>query len=128
MPQVVEFESLGSADLIVDAIYEGKSQLASDRSPPLFRAITAFRGPIEGRSPLPATRRTIPSRNSVVQLAGLVRTTIPLGVWDRLCIGIGGHFGPCWLDGNSIQILTIEEARNNFINISSPFVPSLTIF
>jgi hypothetical protein len=33
MPQVVEFESLGSADLIVDAIYEGKSQLASDRSP-----------------------------------------------------------------------------------------------
>jgi hypothetical protein len=33
MPQVVEFESLGSADLIVDAIYEGKSRLASDRSP-----------------------------------------------------------------------------------------------
>ena len=30
MPQVVEFESLGTADLIVDAIYEGKSQLASD--------------------------------------------------------------------------------------------------
>lgn len=31
MPQVIEFDSLGSADLIVDAIYEGKdSQLASD--------------------------------------------------------------------------------------------------
>jgi Restriction endonuclease AspBHI N-terminal len=31
MPQVIEFESLGSADLIVDAIYGGKdSRLASD--------------------------------------------------------------------------------------------------
>ena len=30
MPQVIEFESLASADLIVDAIYERKSQLASD--------------------------------------------------------------------------------------------------
>src|ERR1700741_3347275 len=30
MPQVIEFESLCTADLIVDAIYEGQSQLASD--------------------------------------------------------------------------------------------------
>jgi hypothetical protein len=30
MPQVIEFESLGTADLIVDAVYEGTSQLASD--------------------------------------------------------------------------------------------------
>jgi Restriction endonuclease AspBHI N-terminal/Restriction endonuclease len=30
MSQVIEFESLGTADLIVDAIYEGTSQLASD--------------------------------------------------------------------------------------------------
>jgi hypothetical protein len=30
MPQVIEFESLGTADLIVDAVYEGKSQLATD--------------------------------------------------------------------------------------------------
>jgi len=30
MPQVVEFEFLSTADLIVDAIYEGKSQHASD--------------------------------------------------------------------------------------------------
>ena len=30
MSQVIEFESLGTADLIVDAIYEGASQLASD--------------------------------------------------------------------------------------------------
>jgi hypothetical protein len=31
MPRLIEFESLGSADLIVDAIYQGKdSQLASD--------------------------------------------------------------------------------------------------
>jgi hypothetical protein len=30
MPQAVEFESLGTADLIVDAIYEGTSQQASD--------------------------------------------------------------------------------------------------
>jgi len=30
MSQVIEFEFLGTADLIVDAIYEGTSQLASD--------------------------------------------------------------------------------------------------
>jgi hypothetical protein len=30
MPRVIEFESLGTADLIVDAIYEGTNQLASD--------------------------------------------------------------------------------------------------
>lgn len=30
MSQVIEFESLGTGDLIVDAIYEGTSQLASD--------------------------------------------------------------------------------------------------
>src|SRR5262245_45869092 len=30
MSQVIEFESLGTADLIVDAVYEGISQLASD--------------------------------------------------------------------------------------------------
>jgi hypothetical protein len=31
MAKVIEFESLGSADLIVDAVYEGKDkQLASD--------------------------------------------------------------------------------------------------
>ena len=31
MPRLIEFGSLGSADLVVDAIYEGKdSQLASD--------------------------------------------------------------------------------------------------
>ena len=29
MSQVIEFEFLGTADLIVDAIYEGTSQLAS---------------------------------------------------------------------------------------------------
>jgi hypothetical protein len=30
MLQIVQFESLSSADLIVDAIYEGTNQLASD--------------------------------------------------------------------------------------------------
>jgi hypothetical protein len=39
MLQVIEFESLGNADLIVDAIYEGKdSRLASD---PISRLLPA---------------------------------------------------------------------------------------
>ena len=32
MPQVIEFQSLETADLIVDMIYEGTSQLTADRS------------------------------------------------------------------------------------------------
>jgi hypothetical protein len=38
MPQVIEFESLSTADLIVDAVYEGTSQLASD---PISRLLPA---------------------------------------------------------------------------------------
>ena len=38
MLQIVQFESLSSADLIVDAIYEGTNQLASD---PISRLLSA---------------------------------------------------------------------------------------
>ena len=38
MPQAIEFESLETADLIVDAIYEGTNQLASD---PISRLLSA---------------------------------------------------------------------------------------
>src|SRR5258708_500865 len=77
---------------------------------PALPAITAFRGPIEGRSPLPATRRTIPSRNSVVQLAALSDDN------SARCVGPALHryrgaLRPMLVGWNSIQILTIEEAR-----------------
>jgi Restriction endonuclease AspBHI N-terminal len=56
MPRLIEFESLSSADLIIDAIYQGKdSQLASDpisRLPPGCGNMGGFRMAGKGRDKL----------------------------------------------------------------------------
>src|SRR5260221_12369878 len=94
---------------------------------PALPAITAFRGPIEGRSPLPATRRTIPSRNSVVQLAALSDDNSARCVGPALHRYRGGtsaHVG--WMEFH--PNFNYRRGTNNFINVTSPFVQSLTIF